>query len=112
MDHLTPVSLALTCPTATNPALAANASEAIATRAGKLVGWAGAGRVSDDELVAVGEKVIGWARQAARDAVDLQRAQAAYEAAVMRGAARIERTGQGACEATVRAFRELERERR
>lgn len=112
MDHLTPVSLALTCPTATNPALAANASEALATRAGRLVAWAGTGGVSDDELVAVGEKVLGWARQAARDAADLQSARAICETAAMPEAAPVERTGQGTCEATVQAFRELEWERR
>jgi hypothetical protein len=63
-------------------------------------------------MIALGHRVIGWAREAARDAAELRKAQTTHEAAVRRGAARIERAGRSACEATVRAFRELEAERR
>lgn len=63
-----------------SPILAAS-SEDVATRTGEIIGAASACGVPDDELIALGRKVIGWARDAARDAAELRRAQAAHEAA-------------------------------
>jgi hypothetical protein len=94
------------------PALAQSEAERVASRTGEIIGAASACGVSDDELIALGRKVIGWARDAARDAAELRRAQGAHEAAVQRGAARIKRAARSGCGAAVQAFRELEGERR
>ena len=84
----------------------------IAARTGEVVGAAEACGVPESELVELGRKVIGWARDTARDAAELRRAQQAHEAAVTRGADRVRRARGNACEGAVAAFRDLERERR
>lgn len=94
------------------PIRAASEAETIAARTGEVLGAAAACGVPEPELVALARKVIGWARDSARDAGELRRAQTAHEAAVGRAAERIQRAGEGACAGTMRAFRELERERR
>lgn len=94
------------------PAQAASEAERIATRTGEVMGAAAECGLPEGELMTVARKVIGWARDTAKDAGELRRAQAAHEAAVNRSAARVQKAGVGACAATVRAFRDLERERR
>lgn len=83
---------------------------AIAARTGEVIGAAAACGVPEAELVELGRKVIGWARDTARNAAELKRAQSAHEASVTRGAARMRRTGAKACDAALAAFRDLERE--
>lgn len=87
-------------------------AEAIATRMGEIIGGASACGIPEGELVALGAKLIRWARDAARSAAELKRAQDAHEAAVQRSAERIGRRRASTCDATVRTFRELEREAR
>lgn len=84
-------------------------AEAIATRTGEIIGGASACGIPEGELVALGAKVIRWARDSARSAAELKRAQEAHEAAVQRSADRVGWRGASACDATVRTFRELQR---
>jgi hypothetical protein len=63
-------------------------------------------------VIALGRKVIGWARDTARFADELKRAQTAHQAAVTRAAARLGKAGRRACEATLASFKALERKRR
>ena len=84
----------------------------IAARTGEVIGAAAACGVPEAELVELGRRVIGRARDTARDAAELKRAQGAHEAAVNRGAARVRQAGRGACDAALTALHALERERR
>lgn len=96
----------------TGLAQAASEAERIATRTGEVIGAASMCGTPEGELLALSRKVIGWARDTAKDAGELRRAQAAHEAAVIRSAAQAKKAGEGACAATARAFRDLEKERR
>src|SRR4051812_12524089 len=82
-------------------ALRASADTAvnIASRTGEIIGAASACGMEAGGLLAVGYTVIGWARDQARTPAELKRARAAHEAAVRRGAARIEKQGPAACPA-------------
>lgn len=93
---------------ASGPAAVASEAETIAGRTGLILGSAMACGVPDEQVVDLGQRVIAWARDAAKDAADLRRARAAHESAVMYGAARARRSGEGACASTLRSFRELE----
>lgn len=84
----------------------------VAARTGEVIGAAAACGVPEAELVELGRRVINWARDSARDAADLKRAQQAHEASVTRAATRVRQTGASACDVALAAFRELEREQR
>lgn len=84
----------------------------IAARTGEVIGAAAACGVPEAELIELGRKVIGWARDTARDAAELGRAQSAHEAGVTRAAARVRQAGRGACDAALSALHALEREQR
>ena len=84
----------------------------IAARTGEVIGAAAACGVPEAELVELGRRVIGWARDTARDAAELKRAQRAHEVSVTRAAARVRQTGRGACDAALAALHALEREQR
>lgn len=107
---IAPVALVTTSAVAITPER--SQAVTIAARTGEVVGAAEACGVPESELVELGRKVIGWARDTALDAAELRRAQQAHEAAVTRGADRMRRAGGKACEGAVAAFRDLERERR
>lgn len=83
----------------------------IAARTGEVIGAAACG-VPEAELVGFGRRVIGWARDTARDAAELKRAQMAHEVSVTRAAARVRQTGRGACDAALTELHALEREQR
>lgn len=84
----------------------------LAARTGEVIGAATACGVPEAELMELGRRVIGWARDTARDAAELKRAQRAHEGSVTRAAARVRQTGRGACDATLAALHALEREQR
>lgn len=84
----------------------------VAARTGEVIGAAAACGVPEAELVELGRRVIGWARDTARDAAELKRAQGAHEVSVTRAAARVRRSGRGACDAALAAQHGLEREQR
>lgn len=65
----------------------------------------------DGELVGLSRRLTAWARETASDAIELRRAQARQAMFVDLGVAWIAMSGEGACAATVRSFRDLERER-
>lgn len=90
-------------------AVSQSEAEAIAARTGEIIGGASVCGVAEGELIALGAKVIRWARDTAQSAAELKQAQAAHEAAVQRAADRVARQRASTCEATVRTFRELER---
>jgi hypothetical protein len=80
----------------------------IASRTGEIIGAAEACGMPAGDLISVGYVVIGWAREQARSRTEVRRARAAHEAAVTRGATRIQKEGPGACAAATAAFRDLQ----
>src|SRR4051812_40552785 len=73
-------------------ALRASAETAIdiASRTGEIIGAASACGMEAGDLLAVGYTVLGWARDQARRPAEVRRAETAHQAAVTRGAARID----------------------
>lgn len=85
-----------------------NTASSMAQRSGEVIGRAAACGISDERLVNLGKTVVAVIGEVVRSPAELDRAQAAHEAAVARAAAFI-RTHPRSCPAAISEFEHAER---